>query len=167
MRLLFRLGHTHVLQIAEVFRSGLIAFLLGDIGVQVHHLDRRFEIGPQRHIGVAVFGAPDDGFRADQPRNPLLRHRLLNRQLPGIDVPVMVVFALVAPRSRFGPRLLNKVMGFVKALPIVGRVDIIGELFRTRTTHPAGYQAAAGNHIKRGQLFGQSQRVAHREGVAE
>ena len=114
-----------------------------------------------------MFGRPDHSLGADHAGDPLLGHRLLDRQLPGVDEAIVEVLALVAPRAGLGPGLVDEVVSLVEALTVVGRVDVVGQLLAARTAHPAGHQASARDHVDSGQLFGQPQRVGDRQRVAE
>ena len=94
--------------------------------------------------------------------------RLLDGQHPGVHVPEVEMFALIPERAGLGPRLDDKVDALFKVLAVKGRVGVIGELFATRAADPAGDQAAIGNQVDHGQLFGQPERVRYgRNRVAE
>ena len=94
--------------------------------------------------------------------------RLLHRQRPRVDDSVLVVAALPAEGSGTGPGRDDQVVGLFKALAVVGRVDAGGELLGAAAADEAGDEAAAGDHVDHGQLFGQADRVVgQRQRVAE
>jgi len=166
MGLFLGVGTDHLLQVAETLWTGLETLLGRGIRIEVPHLHGGRQKGRQRHIAVAIAGREHRGFRAHQTGNPGLRKRLLDRLGPGIDVAIFVMLALVPPGPIPGPGLENEVVGFVEALTVVGRIDIVGDLLAAGATHPAGHQAAAGNHVDDRQLLGQAQGVGHGQRIA-
>src|SRR5581483_12200064 len=73
------------LEVSEVFRSGLIAFARGHIGVEIPQLDGGLEPGGERDVREALLRAPYDGVGAHEAGDPDRRMRLLDRNDPRIN----------------------------------------------------------------------------------
>src|SRR5581483_4366593 len=116
LRLGFGLGNHGRDQIAEVFRARLIAVLRRLVSVVVPQVAGRTELGAERDVWIAMRGAPLHGLRAEDTRNPHWRMRLLIGQRPRIDVAIMEVLALVAPRAGARPGLHDEVVSLVEQL---------------------------------------------------
>src|SRR5581483_4057967 len=84
--------------VAEVFRSGLVAVSLRFFRVVLPQIARGTQRSSKSEIRIRMFRAPQDGFGTQRARNPHRRIRLLVGQRPRIDVAIMEVLALVAPR---------------------------------------------------------------------
>ena len=78
---------------------------------------------------------------------------------PGIDVAEVVVLALPAEGAGSGPRLDDEFVGLLESLPVVVGFHVVGHAFPSGAAHPAGDQAAPGNHVNHRQLFHQPQGV--------
>src|SRR5579863_1151405 len=168
VRLFLSLGDVHFLQVAEIFRPDLVTLFRRGVAIHIPQLHRRFEERRQRDIRVTMLRAPDYGLGTEQPWNPDRRMRFLDRQAPRIDEAVVEMLALVAERTRPGPRLDHDVVGFVEIFAVKRGVRVAGELLAAAAAYPSGHQAAAGDHIDHAQLFGQPQRIAdYRQRIAQ
>ena len=85
--------------------------------------------------------------------------RLLVGARPGVDVAVVVVLALPAEGAGLGPGLDDEVVGFLEALPVVGRRRVVGDALASGAADPAGDEAAAGDHVDDGELLDQPEGV--------
>src|SRR5271166_4087662 len=120
LRLLIGLGDEGREEVAKILRARLVAVLERLVGIQVPHVAGRRQRGAEAEVGMALLGAPSDGLGAQRAGNPHLRMRLLIRQCPRIYMPVVKMFALIAPRSRPGPRLNDEVVRFLEVFAVVG-----------------------------------------------
>src|SRR5271154_5390702 len=167
-RLLVGLGNVHLLQIAEVLGTDLVTFLRGRVAIEIPEVNRGLEERRQRHVRIAMLRAPFDRFRAQQTWDPDRRVRLLERQTPRIDEPVVKVFAFIAERAGLGPRLDYDFVSFVEELAIKGGIGVGRELLAAAAADPSTDQAAAGDHIDDPQFLGQAQRITDdRNRIAE
>src|SRR5438876_1043121 len=132
----------------------MIALLCRFVSVEVPQIARGRQLGAKPDIGIPMRGAPLDGLRAEGPGNPHGRMGFLVGQGPRIDVAIMKMFPLVAPRTGSRPGLDDKVVRFVEHLAVVRGIGIIEELLAARSAHPAGDQSAARDQIDLGELFG-------------
>ena len=158
----------HLDQVAPVLRPGLVAGLQRHIVIDLPDLLGVGDGSVERDIGVALLGRPHDGLAADDAGHPDARIGLLQRHRPGVHHAVLVVPALEAEGAGLGPGADDQVVRLLEALAVVGRVDAGGELLLAAAAHEAGDQAALGNHVDHGQLFGEPDRVLRqRQRVAE
>src|SRR5271166_4433568 len=114
-----------------------------------------------------MLGAPSYGLGAEGARNPHLRMRFLIRQRPRIYMPIVKMLALVAPWSRPGPRLHDKVVRLLEVLAVVCGIGVIEKLLAARAAHPSGDEASARDQIDLSELLGHPQRMLEdRQGIA-
>ena len=79
-----------------------------------------------------------------------------------------VVLALIVERARLGPRLHDQIMGLVKPLVRIDRIDAGGMIFGADAAHEAGDDPAIRNIVEHRVFFGDIQRIVHqRQGAAE
>src|SRR6185312_6778389 len=118
LRQLLRLIHVDLEEVPRVLRTSLVALFARDLVVVVERLLSRFKFGREHDVGVSMLCRPGDGVAAQDTGNPDRRVRLLIRARPRVYVPVVVVLALPAERSRVCPCLDDEVVGFLEALPV-------------------------------------------------
>src|SRR5271156_492319 len=160
-RFLVGLGYVYLLQIAEILRTDLVTFLRGGVAIEIPEVNRGLEERRQRDVRVAMLRAPFDGFRAQQTGNPDRRMRLLERQTPRIDEPIVKVFAFISKRAGLGPRLDDDFVSLVEELTVEGGIGVGRELLAAAAADPSADQAAAGNHVDDSQLLGQAERITN------
>ena len=151
--------HMDFPQVADILRPGFIAQLGRRIVVQLKGAAGGFQFRGQHNVGNALFGGPQQGIPADHPRQPDGGMGFLIGAHPGIDMAILEMLALPAEGAGSRPGFDDKLVGFLKPLPVIGRGGIVGDAFPARAAHPAGHQAAAGNHIDHGKLLHQPQGV--------
>ena len=87
---------------------------------------------------------------------------------PGIHVAILIVLAFPAERPVPRPRVDDEIVRLLEALPVVWWDGIVRDALAAGSAHPAGHQAAAGNHVDGRETFRQPQRVVpDRQDVAE
>src|SRR5271156_2128352 len=126
-RLLLGLIDAYPQQIAVVCGTGLVANAFGGLVVKPPNLFARRNRQIQRDIGIAVLGAPDDGFPAGNTRDPNPWMWLLHRHYPRVDDPELVMITFPSPRPWLGPGLDDQVVGLFEALAVERRIGVAGE----------------------------------------
>ena len=158
----------HLEQIAPVLGPGLVAVLLCHLVVVAVGLLGRPEFRCQHDVGIPVFRRPGHRVAAHDPGDPDLRMRRLVGPRPGVHVAIVIVLAFPAERPVPRPCVDDEIVRLLKALPVVWRHGIVRDAFAAGSAHPAGHQAAAGNHVDGCETFRQPQRVVpDRQYVAE
>ena len=157
--LLLRLVNVDLPQVGDVLGAGLVAELGGGVVVKLEGFLGGLQAGGQQDQRVRLLGGPLDRLDADGGGNPDGRVGLLERPRPGIDIAIVVVFALPAPGAGGGPCLDEEVVGFLEALPVeVGR-SVVGVALPSAAPHEAGDEPPVGDHVDHGQLLGQPEWV--------
>ena len=120
---LIRVRHEAAEEVPEVLRAGLVPHVVCRLDVDLLQPLSSVHQGPEVHVGVSMPGGPDHALRASGAGEPDVRVRLLHRNNPRVDHPVLVVLAFVAERAGLGPTLDDQVMRFLKPLPVFRRCD--------------------------------------------
>src|ERR1019366_10049884 len=107
-------------------------FISGEIPQVARWCERRAEAD----VRITMLGAPLHCFGTQRARNPHRRMWLLIWQSPRIDVPIVKMLALVAPRSGPRPGLHDEVVGPIEHFAIVCGVGVIEELLAACPPHP-------------------------------
>src|SRR5437667_6440599 len=114
-RFLFGLRDMAALQVAAILRSPGIPGLGRDRIVQLPDLLGRVDGGAERDVRVALARRPHDGLLAHHARDPHARVRLLQRNRPRVDDPVLVVRALEPDGPHLRPRADGQLVRLLRA----------------------------------------------------
>src|SRR5216683_7121114 len=161
--LLFRVGDVAALEIAAVLGSRRVPRLGGHRVIELPDLLGRVDGRAQRDIRVTLAGRPDDGLLAEDTGNPDSRVRLLERNGPGVDHAVLVARPLEPEGPRLRPRANDQLVRLLEALTIVSGVDARRELLLATAADEARDEAALGDHVDHGKLFGQAHGIVRSE----
>src|SRR6516164_6072643 len=141
-RLLLGLGDMDLLQhpviVGAAGKAGLGRDIVIDLPDLLGAVDRRVE----RDVGITALRRPDHRLRADHPRDPYPRMRLLQRYGPRVDDSVLVVGALPAERPLARPRRDHQIVRLLKALAVEGRVDAGRQLLLPAAAYKPRNQSA-------------------------
>ena len=111
--------------------------------------------GPHHRFGAAESGEPDG------------RVWFLHGEDPGVDLPVVVILALVAEGARLRPALNDQVVGFLEAVTVLWRSDAALQGLHGSAAHEAGYDPPAGDAVQHGDFFGHADGVVDGNHVAQ
>src|SRR5712691_8199156 len=155
-------------QVAALLRPRLIAHFLGGLVVDLPDVERLLYRRVQTNVRITMPGSLYYRLHTRDTRDPDARVGLLQRQGPRVDDTKLIVVPLPPERPWLRPELDDEIVGLLEPLPVVGRIHVIGELFRTPAAHKARHQTALGDHVDHPQLFGNLDRiVVNRQGVTQ
>ena len=138
---------------------GFIALFPGGVIVDLVHLLGQIDLAGQHDVGITMPGRPLHGLPAGSTGHPNRRIGLLQRDGPGVHVPVVEVLALPAERAGGRPCLDEEVVGLFEALPVEVRGHVVRQALTAAAADHAGDEAAPRNHIDHCDLLGQPEGI--------